>query len=342
MLSDLPTISIITPTLNAARTLSLCLESIRAQDYPQDRVEIVIGDGGSSDGTLDVARRYGVDRIVQNPLRTAEAGKAVAVDAARNDVLAFIDSDNLLDRPDWLRRMVAPFADPGIVASEPLEYTYRRTDPLITRYCALMGMNDPLCYFIGNYDRINRISGRWTELPVRVEDRGDYLKVTLDERHIPTIGANGFLVRREPFLHTLYKPYLFDIDVVYDLIRDGHRRIAKVRIGIVHLFAGDSRAFARKQRRRVGDYLHYSRLNLRRYPWGAVPRLRLVRFALSTLLVVPLLVQVARGMARTFDRAWLFHIKACWLTLIIYGWGLFRGRVLGRGTEVDRTGWRQM
>lgn len=338
---ELPTITVITPTLNAARTLALCLESIRGQDYPQGRVEIVLADGGSSDGTLEVARRYGVDRIVPNPLKTAEAGKAVAVDVSRNDILAFIDSDNLLDRPDWLRRMVAPFADPDIAASEPLEYSYRRTDPLITRYCALMGMNDPLCYFIGNYDRLNRISGRWTELPVRTEDRGDYLRVTLDERRIPTIGANGFLVRREPFLHTLYKPYLFDIDVVYDLIRDGHRQFAKVKIGIVHLFAGDGRAFARKQRRRVGDYLHYNRLNLRRYPWGGVSRFRLLNFILSTLLVVPLLVQIARGMARTPDRAWFFHLRACWVTLAVYGWTLLKAGVSGKTGAVDRKGWRQ-
>ncbi len=341
MPSDLPTISIIIPTLNAGKTLGLCLESVRAQDYPLDRIEIIIGDGGSTDDTLEVARHHGVDRVVRNPLRTGEAGKSVAAETARNEVLAFIDSDNILDRPDWIRRMVAPFADPDIVACEPLEYTYRVGDTLITRYCALMGMNDPLCYFIGNYDRVNRISCRWTEMSIQVEDRGEYLKVTLNERHLPTIGANGFLVRREAFLDTIYKPYLFDIDVLYDLVRAGHSRVAKVKIGIVHLFAGDSRSFARKQGRRVKDFLHYRKLKIRRYPWGGVSRFCLLKFVASTVLVVPLLIQAARGMARTFDRAWLFHVNACWLTLAIYGWVFMKDLVFRQTGVADRAGWRQ-
>ena len=338
---ELPSLSIITPTLNAARTLRHCLESIRNQDYPEDRIEIVIADGGSSDDTLEVARGFGVDRVVENPLKTGEAGKAVGVDAARNEILTFIDSDNLLDRADWLRCMVAPFAEPDIVAAEPIEYTYRRTDPPITRYCALMGMNDPLCFFIGNYDRLNRITGRWTELSIPVEDKGEYLKLRLDERHLPTIGANGFLVRRTPFLQTGYKPYLFDIDVVYDLIQEGYSNFAKVKVGIVHLYAEDGRAFARKQRRRVRDFLHYRSLKLRRYPWTEVSKSNLLKFILETLLVLPLLIQIVRGMARVYDKAWFFHLRACWTTLVVYGWAIIRTRILGMDYPADRTGWRQ-
>ncbi|MFV9630873.1 MAG: hypothetical protein ACNYWM_07390 [Methanosarcinales archaeon] len=63
------------------------------------------------------------------------------------------------------------------------EYTYRQEDGIITRYCALMGMNDLLCFFMGNYDRMNLITGKWTEMPVDEEDMGDYLKLDLMERN---------------------------------------------------------------------------------------------------------------------------------------------------------------
>ena len=37
-----------------------------------------------------------------------------------------------------------------------------RDDGYITCYCALLGMNDPICLFFGNYDRFNLITNKWT------------------------------------------------------------------------------------------------------------------------------------------------------------------------------------
>ncbi|MBI5183741.1 MAG: glycosyltransferase, partial [Nitrospinae bacterium] len=150
-----PTVSIIIPTLNSARTLKDCLYSITIQDYPKDKIEIIIADGGSTDDTMAIINSFNPTNIlvVPNPLKTGEAGKAAALKRANNQILAFIDSDNILQDEDWLKRMIEPFKDPEIIASEPIEYTYRASDSYITRYCALLGMNDPLCLFLGNYDR---------------------------------------------------------------------------------------------------------------------------------------------------------------------------------------------
>lgn len=71
-------ISIVIPTYNSAKTLPACLESIREQDYPVDKVEIIIADAGSSDGTVEIARRF-TDKIYCNSLKTSEAGKAVGL-----------------------------------------------------------------------------------------------------------------------------------------------------------------------------------------------------------------------------------------------------------------------
>ena len=48
---ELPSITIVTPCLNAAATIEECLASVRRQDYP--RIEHVVVDGGSTDGTLE-------------------------------------------------------------------------------------------------------------------------------------------------------------------------------------------------------------------------------------------------------------------------------------------------
>lgn len=313
--------SVVIPTFNSERTLAECLESIVRQDYPRKKIEIIIADGGSRDRTLEVAEKFKVDRVLNNSLRTGEAGKAVGVEAARKEIVLLQDSDNILDGEDWLRRMVEPFQDEGIVAAEPLYYGYRKKDSLITRYCALLGMNDPVCLYLGNYDRYSYVTGKWTGLTIDVQDDGNYLLLDLNARNIPTMGANGFLVRAGPLKKLDYQPYLFDVDVVHQCVGKGWNKFAKVKIGIVHLFADDVGSFLRKTHRRVRDYLFYEKHGMRNYPWRRLSRLGTLRFVLCTLLVVPIARDCIRGYRRRPDVAWLFHPLACWLTLLTYGLG---------------------
>ncbi len=53
-------ISIVTPTLNASRYLSECIESVQADSFPGVEAEHIIVDGGSTDGTLEIAHAKGV------------------------------------------------------------------------------------------------------------------------------------------------------------------------------------------------------------------------------------------------------------------------------------------
>lgn len=345
------TISIIIPTLNSGKTIGACLNSILSQDYPKDKIEIIVADGGSRDKTISVikSRLSGINyRLLANPLRTGEAGKAVGVKQAKNEIIALIDSDNILPQSDWLRRMVEPFQDNSIIASEPLYYTYRKHDPYITRYCAMIGMNDPTCLFLGNYDRYSTITNKWTEMPHKEEDKGNYLKIEFpDSTHMPTIGANGFFIWKNILQEYQKGDYLFDIDILYDLINkrtndqgaDGNIKIAKVKIGIIHLFSGTAYNFVRKQSRRILDFYYYRNLGLRRYPWGKIRRRRIIKFILSTIIWYPLFVQSIRGYSRKRDLAWLYHPIACWLTCIAYAMGKIRSLI--NIHPQDRSNWGQ-
>ena len=315
----MPSVSIVIPTYNSERTLAQCLESIAMQDYPRKKIEIIVADGGSKDKTLETAQKFGVDRILLNPLRTGEAGKAVGVEAAKNEIVLLQDSDNVLDGKNWLRRMVEPFEDASVIGTEPLYYTCRKGDSLITRYCALLGMNDPICLYLGNYDRYSYVTGKWTELLVKTRNNGNYLLVELDERNIPTIGANGFLVRSRALKKMKYKPYLFDIDVVHQFTRKGQNKVAKVKIGIVHLFANNADTFMRKTYRRIRDYLFYEKHGMRNFPWRSLSHLRILKFALYTLIIIPIVRDSVKGYKKIPDKAWFFHLLGCWITALIYG-----------------------
>ena len=322
-----------------------CIASIGEQNYPCELLEVIVSDGGSVDRTLSIVENFKERHpeisctVVPNTLKTGEAGKAAGLKHASKEIVAFIDSDNILPERDWFKKMVEPFDDTEVIATEPLEYTYRREDSYITRYCALLGMNDPMCLFLGNYDRYCTLTERWTELPVDVEDKGGYLKVTLDPKAMPTIGANGFLIRKAVLDETEIGDYFFDIDVLYTISKKYPIKLAKVKIGIIHIFSGNLSTFFRKQKRRITDYHHYNKLGMRKYPWGKLNKVGLAKFIFSCLLLFPLLAQTVQGYAKKPDKAWFFHPVACWVTLLVYGWGSISSIV--KKEELSRGDWSQ-
>ncbi len=113
MQSDLPRVSVIVPVFNDAKRLPALVESLRAQEYPADRVEILLVDNGSTDGSLDSIRSFeNVTALsqtdVQGPAPTRNAG----IGAARGDVIAFLDSDCRAE-PQWLSAGVAALQQSG-------------------------------------------------------------------------------------------------------------------------------------------------------------------------------------------------------------------------------------
>ena len=335
-------VSIVIPTLNSEKTLGACLAAIAEQTVNRSDYEIVIADAGSSDRTLEIAREAGVDVICDNPLKTGEAGKTAGILSAHGEIIALVDSDNILPDPLWLGRMLAPFEDPQIVATEPIAYTSRAEDPALTRYFALLGMNDPICLFTRNYDRVSAITGKWTGLKVSTEDCGDYLKLRLTAEALPTIGANGFVFRRSLLEGSNWQPYLFDIDILFERIRrDGEVKVAKVKTGIVHLYCARLGDFTRKQRRRIRDFLYFAQEKQRTYPWDRQRKAGIVLFCLATATILPLVVQALIGFCRRPDRAWLYHVPVCVATLWIYGWGAMAKFLGFRQAPVDRSHWQR-
>ena len=336
-MSGLPGISILIPTLNAERYIDECLRSIRSQDYPAELIEIIVADAGSTDGTLELLKRYQVDRVVPNARVTGEGARAILNKLAARELILSIDSDNYLVGADWLRRMVRPLQDDATVfAVEPLRWDYTRADPPLNRYFALTGINDPVSLFMGNYGRFSYLTGKWTEVPHAEEHRDGYFVAELEPGHVPTMGANGFLVRTNVLQDNAHGEYYFDIDVVNELVAAGHRRVAKVDVALGHHFARDLSSFRRKTRRRIDDFLYWR--EQRRYPWLSSGRKPIMRFVLYTVLVVPLLAQAAKGWSKVRDWAWLYHVPVCWTTLWIYSWAVLRSAV--RRAPYSREGWQ--
>ncbi|MDH4140215.1 MAG: glycosyltransferase [Coriobacteriia bacterium] len=142
---ELPTLSVIVPAHNEAEVIDRCLNSLKAQDYPHDKLEIIVVDDGSTDGTADrveVHLNGGAPegdasgsgfRVRGKPIRVGpfngtlelikngHQGKAHAlnagIEAATGEIIINIDSDVVL-APDAVRNTAAAFArNPELAAA---------------------------------------------------------------------------------------------------------------------------------------------------------------------------------------------------------------------------------
>jgi glycosyltransferase involved in cell wall biosynthesis len=106
-----PTVSIIVPCLNEEATIGSLLDAIHEQTYPRDRVEVVIADGLSEDGTRAAVARFGQRhpalnvRVIDNPKRTIPVGLNLAVRSARGEILVRLDAHSA-PIPEYVERCV--------------------------------------------------------------------------------------------------------------------------------------------------------------------------------------------------------------------------------------------
>lgn len=335
-------VSFVIPTLNAQKVLEKCLKSIAHQKFAKSNYEIIIIDGGSTDNTIKIAQKYN-SIVLQNPLKTAEAGKAIGIQKATGKYICLLDSDNILPQPNWLSKMLYPFDhEPKIIGTEPIKFTYRPHSGFIERYSALIGANDPYAFITGVYDKQNYLNNHWTGLKIEQIDKNQYILIKLSPTTaIPTIGANGTIFKADFLKQNLKSDYLFDIDIISQVIQTTKTPLyfSKVKIGIIHSYCESSiKKFILKQNRRLTDYYYYQ--SLRQFDWKSNSLLKTIKFTLYTITLIPGLIDSIKGYIRKPDLVWFFHPIACYLTLIVYSSAYLKHKFFLL-KAVDRDNWKQ-
>jgi len=104
-------VSVIATVKNEAQTVPRLLDSLAAQTRPPD--EVIIVDGGSTDGTVEVLEEYAAEgilplRVLVRPGANISQGRNAAIAEARGEIIASTDAGVRLS-PNWLEELIKPF-----------------------------------------------------------------------------------------------------------------------------------------------------------------------------------------------------------------------------------------
>ena len=116
--SNLPTVTVVVSVYNEETVIEDKLKNHEASDYPAEKVSFLFGSDGSTDSTNEVLRRCHGENVVPH-LFSRRRGKAAVlndlVNESQSEIVIFSDA-NTSFRPDTVRMLVQPFADPTVGA----------------------------------------------------------------------------------------------------------------------------------------------------------------------------------------------------------------------------------
>lgn len=328
MNKKLPSISCVIATFYSSESLKECLMSVFSQDYPKERMEVIIVDGGSKDSTLKILKEFKVRLYKVPPCdQEAEYNKGIGVQHAKKELILFIDADNVLPHKNWLRTMVKPLVEnKDIIGSEILRFHYNPKDNILDRYFALLGGVDPVPYYLGKDSKLSYAFDEYNLLGESL-DCGDYYLVKFTGKKIPMIGANGFILRRKLLKFAKSDPKnFFHTDVNYDLVQRGFNRYAFVKDDIIHLKRTKVSYFIKFliRRKYIMETQYFEKIKKRRHA-VYVPetdRLNLIKYIIFSLTFIKPSFDAVRGYIKVRDKAWFLHPLVCFSFLIVYSWAV--------------------
>lgn len=230
-------VSVVIATYNSAKHsyFDECIESVVAQDCVSD-AEIIVVDGGSDDGTIEIARAYGAI-VLNNPRRTElgrGGGKDLALRSATGEFVAIVDADNILREQTYLSDMIRPMrVDSGISMTVPaVEVPDKGQFSSVGRY---------FCLLERDY---------WRRLTTGGVPQDGWTKFTPNSIVVP----NGALIRRQLLLNL--GGWDYDTEVGHRLLGSGNGTFAYVPYA--HRLHKEMKGYAevwRKVRRRVRNHV---------------------------------------------------------------------------------------
>jgi glycosyltransferase involved in cell wall biosynthesis len=147
--TTLPRFSVLVPAFNAGLYIATTLHSVRKQNFPS--VEVIVMDGGSTDGTVEIARNFPglAITVVSEPDRGQLDALQKAVRLARGDIFHWLNADDIM-MPGTLREVDAAFsADPALDLVFSDDFAFDETRRALTNGGLIKGLSykDHVLYY---------------------------------------------------------------------------------------------------------------------------------------------------------------------------------------------------
>jgi len=308
-----PDVSVLIAAHNEAAVIGARIENCLALDYPADRLEIVVASDGSTDATVEIARRYEraphpgpAVRVVVYPWRRGKPSILNdTVPQCHGEIVVLADARQRYD-PDAVRRLAENFADPRVGAASG-ELT------LLNEAGVAVGDG------VGAYWRYEKLLRR--------------SESALDS----TIGATGaiYAIRRRLFEPILADTLLDDVLIPVRIARRGFRVVFDARARAWDRAAITARQEYTRKVRTIGGVAQL----FTRERWLLVPTHRLWLQAVShkaLRLVAPFLMVAALGTSAILATRSRLHAAALAAQLGFYGAALVGGLLRGGGGRIAR------
>ncbi|MEM3122263.1 MAG: glycosyltransferase [Candidatus Pacearchaeota archaeon] len=338
-----PKLSICTCTYNGERIIEKYFEGIFSQEYPKDKIEIILGDGGSKDKTLQVIKKYRkkypkIIKFFYNKKKFS-MGKGYGVDQAtrkaKGEVIVLLDQDNILVQNDWLKNMVKILLDNKDVTAVQSGLFVPKKASIIDKYINAIGIEDP---FVIHYSLNAQIVLNPNKFQYKKEENLYIYEV--NEKRFYYGGSNGFAIRRKDFFES--GGFTQDIDNFMKMAKSGRKYKIAVsnKIKLYHHSTTDLRHLLKK---RVYYIKHYLLKNFeeREFYWFNLKEnsfwqnMRFIYTVLFNLLFFPGLIQGVSMAIIDRKSYWLIHPFIIWIITVSYIYAFFYVLIIGKQREAS-------
>lgn len=221
-----PKVSIVVPVHFSQRVLANCLDSIFKQDYPKNKIEVIVVISKiTTDNSEAIARRYPV-KILINERILGEPAKTLGYKHCTGEFYMYIDDDAELVSKTWIRDMVKPLVENPHLAGSFTRFMVKPTQTAFNRFVSLNPLQlwPMLAYLLPKIE----------EVTIRKNNKYDIVKI--NPKHTIPVGMGLF--RKKMLDEVIENPDKFiyvDIAVPIQLAERGYDELAYVsQAGFYH------------------------------------------------------------------------------------------------------------
>lgn len=255
-------VTVIIATYNSEKILGKVLEALRKQSYPQEYIEKIIIDGGSTDGTRRLASKYGC-RIVDNPKTEPVYAKLLGMQNAKGKYLITVDHDEVFENKDSIKIRVEALNNHK-ECKVAFCSGYKRPDkyPALNQYISEFG--DPFSLFMYNFSKDWKFYGNVLKNNYRLlEENEEYIRVSFDDlKKMPIIElcCMGTMIDLEYFksVTNILTDSTDMVHLFYIMLDKGVRTVILTKDDpLVHYSVDSLKAYFPKLKWRICNNVHF-------------------------------------------------------------------------------------